>query len=71
VRSHPRKSEKPFSEASCIRKAVDERGLIPGPVGLADTTAADEAATGTAFAIWGLNRWVRGVGWERSRPAVK
>ena len=38
-------------EESCIRKAVDERGLIPGPAGLADTTAEDEAATGTAFAF--------------------
>ena len=39
------------SEESCIRKAVEERGLIPGSAGLADTTAEDEAATGTAFAL--------------------
>jgi hypothetical protein len=39
------------SEESCIRKAVDERSFIPGSVGLADTTAEDEAATGTAFAL--------------------
>jgi hypothetical protein len=38
-------------EESCIRKAVAERGLTPAPVGLADTTAEDEAATGTAFAL--------------------
>ena len=40
-----------LSEESCIRKAVGERGLIPSPVGLADPTAEDEAATGTAFAL--------------------
>jgi hypothetical protein len=49
------------SAESCIRKAVAERGLTPGPAGLADTTAEDEAATGTAFAICRLNRWVRGA----------
>jgi hypothetical protein len=38
-------------EESCIRKAANERGFIRGPVGLADTTAEDEAATGTAFAL--------------------
>jgi hypothetical protein len=40
-----------LSAESCIRKAVAERGLIPGPVGLADTKPEDEAATGTAFAL--------------------
>jgi hypothetical protein len=39
------------SEESCIRKAVAERSLTPAPIGLADTTAEDEAATGTAFAL--------------------
>jgi hypothetical protein len=34
-----------FSEESCIRKAVSERGLSQGPVGLADATAEDEAAS--------------------------
>jgi hypothetical protein len=34
-----------------IRKAVNERGLDSSPVGLADTTAEDEAAMGTAFAF--------------------
>jgi hypothetical protein len=33
-----------FAE-SCIRKAVLERGLTPGLVGLADTKAEDEAAS--------------------------
>src|ERR1700682_4134287 len=42
----------PFAE-SCIRKAVAERGLTPDLVGLADTKAEDEAATGTAFALRG------------------
>jgi hypothetical protein len=39
------------SAESCIRKAVAERGSTPAPVGFADTTADDEAATGTAFAL--------------------
>jgi hypothetical protein len=30
---------------SCIRKAVVERGLTPGLVGLADAKAEDEAAS--------------------------
>ena len=34
-----------FSEESCIRKAVSERGLSQGPVGLADATAENEAAS--------------------------
>src|SRR5262249_52848795 len=42
-----------------------------GPPGLGDPTAEDEAATGTAVAIWRLNRWVRGAGWEGSRPTMK
>jgi hypothetical protein len=40
-----------FFEEHCIRKAVAEGGYTPAPVGLADTTAEDEAATGTAFAL--------------------
>jgi hypothetical protein len=59
------------SAESCIRKAVSERGLTPGPVGLADTTAEDEAATGTAFALCRLNRWVRGASWQGCRPVAK
>jgi hypothetical protein len=39
------------SEECCIRKAVNERGLNSGPVGLADAISEDEAATGTAFAL--------------------
>src|SRR5262245_63293337 len=39
------------SAESWIRKAVGDRGLTPGPVGLADPTAEDEAATGTALAL--------------------
>jgi hypothetical protein len=39
------------SEESCIRKTVDERGFTPGPVGLADPIAEDEAATGTPYAL--------------------
>ena len=38
-------------EECCIRKAVNERGLNSGPVGLADAISEDEAATGTAFAL--------------------
>ena len=34
-----------FSAESCIRKAVAERGVTPGPVGLADAKAEDEAAS--------------------------
>jgi hypothetical protein len=34
-----------------IRKAAPERSPISGFVGLADATAEDEAATGTAFAL--------------------
>ncbi len=34
-----------FSAESCIRKAVVERGLTPGLVGLADAKAEDEAAS--------------------------
>jgi hypothetical protein len=36
-------------EESCIRTAVDEQGFTAGPVGLADKTAVDEAAIGTAL----------------------
>lgn len=32
------------SAESCIREAVVAQGLSPGPVGLADTKAEDEAA---------------------------
>ena len=39
-----RLSSAPSAE-SCIRKADDERGLSSGPVGLADATAEDEAAS--------------------------
>src|SRR5271166_479908 len=39
------------SEECCICKAVNERGLNSGPVGLADAISEDEAATGTAFAL--------------------
>src|SRR4051812_1477890 len=34
------------SAESCIRKAVAERGLTPGPVGLADAKAEDEDGAG-------------------------
>jgi hypothetical protein len=37
-------ADAPFAE-SCIRKAVVERGLTPGLVGLADAKAEDEAAS--------------------------
>ena len=40
-----------WSAERCIRKAVPERGPSSDPVGLADATAEDEAATGTAFAL--------------------
>ena len=38
-------------EESCIRRAVNERGLNSDLVGPADTSSEDEAATGTAFAL--------------------
>src|SRR5262249_5008756 len=60
-----------LSAESCIRKAVVARGLSPGLVGLADTTAEDEAATGTASAFCRLNRWVRGAAWEGRRRTEK
>jgi hypothetical protein len=47
-------------EESCIRKAVGERGLIPGPVGLADTTAEDGAATGTSFGLTSIESMGKG-----------
>jgi len=34
------------SEESCIRRAVNERGLNSGPVGLADAIPEDEADLG-------------------------
>src|SRR5438309_7952 len=43
------RASKTSSAESCILKAVAERGLTPGLVGLADAKAEDEAATGTAF----------------------
>jgi len=39
------------SEESCIRRAVNERGLNSDLVGPADASSEDEAATGTAFAL--------------------
>jgi len=47
-------------EESCIRKAVAERGLTPAPVGLADPTAEDEAATGTALALMEMESMGKG-----------
>jgi hypothetical protein len=45
-------SDLQFSSAErCIRKAVSERGLNPGRVGLADAISEDEAAMGTVFAL--------------------
>src|SRR6516165_4663471 len=67
----PRSGLGALSEESCIRKAVAERGLTPGPAGLVDTTAEDEAATGTAFAICRLNRWVKGASEAWYRPAAE
>ena len=46
------------SAESCIRKAVSERGFTPGPVGLADAKAEDEAASRWAdlpVRLWGSN----------------
>ena len=37
-----------------------ERGLTPGPVGLADTTAEDEAATGTALTLMSIESMGKG-----------
>jgi hypothetical protein len=39
---------------------VAERGLTPGPAGLADTTAEDEAATGTALALMEIESMGKG-----------
>ena len=50
--------ENASSEECCIRKAVNERGLNSGPVGLADAISEDEAATGTAFALM----WIEYMG---------
>ena len=50
-RPEPNTCQNRNSEESCIRKAVNERGLNSGPVGLADASSEDEAATGTAFAL--------------------
>ena len=38
-----------FSEECCIRKAVNERGLNSGPVGLADAISEDECRDGHSF----------------------
>jgi hypothetical protein len=46
-----RRLTRALSDKCCIREAVNQRGLIPDPIGLADTTAEDQAATGTAFAL--------------------
>ena len=43
--------ESASSEESCIRRAVNERGLTSDLVGPADASSEDEAATGTAFAL--------------------
>src|SRR5262249_13882428 len=59
------------SAESCIRKAGARRGLTPGPAGLADPTAEDEAATGTAVALWRWNRWVRGASEAACQPAAE
>ena len=61
------------SEESWIRKAVGERGLSPGPVGLADPTAEDEAATGTALALMEIESMGKGrkPGGVSARRGVK
>jgi hypothetical protein len=62
------------SAESCIRKAVAERGLSPGLVGLADAKAEDEAASRWAdgpspMEIESRDRWPL-VSWGgSSRPA--
>jgi hypothetical protein len=42
------------SAERCIRKAVAERGVTPGLVGLADAISENETATGTAFALMSI-----------------
>jgi hypothetical protein len=52
---------------------VAERGIVPGLVGLADTTAEDEAATGMAFAFMEIE-WMgkgRKLGREPAGREVK
>jgi hypothetical protein len=44
-RSNPRFVDFTFSEEYCISKAVSERGLSQGSVGLADATAEDETTS--------------------------
>jgi hypothetical protein len=62
-----------FSEDSCIRTAVGERGLTPGLVGLAHTTAEDEAATGTTLALLEIESMGQGrkLGGVPARRGVK
>src|SRR5271166_5762325 len=51
-------------EESCIRKAVGERGLNSGPVGLADATSEDEAAS-----RWADCAFAYGDEWPDPKPA--
>jgi hypothetical protein len=51
IPSQGRRGRVRLSAERCIRKAAPEPSPISGFVGLADATAEDEAATGTAFAL--------------------
>jgi len=51
IESAPVISAPASSAERCIRKAVDERGLSPGPVGLADATAEDEPRVRPGYGI--------------------
>jgi hypothetical protein len=63
IRSVTRMRQDSSSEESGIRKAVNERGLTPGPVGLANTIAEDEAAIGTAIAMMEFESMGKGRKW--------
>ncbi len=55
-------------EEACTRRADAGDGFTARRRGLSGTGFLNEAATGTAFALWILNGWVRGAFWERRRP---
>jgi hypothetical protein len=50
-------------EEACTRRASADDGFTASRRGLSGRGFLNEAATGTAFASWRLNGWVRGVFW--------
>jgi hypothetical protein len=55
-----------LSAESCIRKAVAERGLTPGLVGLADAKAEDEPRERAGYGIYGICK--QRLDWRARRP---